>query len=244
MDRLDQMTAYVAILEEGSLAAAARRLGSSPPAVSRALVALEERLGVPLIRRTTRRLAPTEAGLRYFKTCQRLLADIEAADREATGEGGEPHGLLRVTAPLLFGRMYVAPVVTAFVERHREARAELMLIDRIVDLIDEGVDVAIRIGQLPDSSLVARKVGQVCRVLVASPDYLARRGTPHTLRDLASHDVIAFSIRVLSSLSVPSASLRRSSPMNSGAVSWRNRRKRQNRLGTGTDVSLQVGSNT
>jgi DNA-binding transcriptional LysR family regulator len=193
MDRLDQMTAYVAILEEGSLAAAARRLGSSPPAVSRALVALEERLGVPLIRRTTRRLAPTEAGLRYFKTCQRLLADIEAADREATGEGGEPHGLLRVTAPLLFGRMYVAPVVTAFVERHREARAELMLIDRIVDLIDEGVDVAIRIGQLPDSSLVARKVGQVRRVLVASPEYLARRGTPHTLRDLAGHDVIAFS---------------------------------------------------
>lgn len=193
MDRHDQMAAYVAILEEGSLAAAARRLRSSPPAVSRALAALEERLGVRLIRRTTRRLAATDAGLRYFRTCQRLLAEIDAAEREAAGEGAAPRGLLRVTAPLLFGRIYVAPVVTAYVQRFPEARAELMLIDRVVDLIDEGLDVAVRIGRLPDSSLLARKVGSVRRVLCASPDYLARRGTPTALRDLARHEVIAFS---------------------------------------------------
>jgi DNA-binding transcriptional LysR family regulator len=193
MDRYDQMTAYVAILEEGSLAAAARRLGSSPPAVSRALAALEERLGVPLIRRTTRRLAATDAGQRYFATCQRLIAEIDQADREAAGESAAPHGLLRVTAPLLFGRLYVAPAVTEYVRRFPETRAELTLVDRIVDLIDEGLDVAVRIGQLPDSSLVARKVGAVRRVLCASPDYLARKGTPRTLRDLAAHDVVAFS---------------------------------------------------
>ena len=192
MDRIGEMSAFVAIIEEGSLAAAARRLGRSPPAVTRALAAMEQRLGARLIQRTTRRLAATDAGQRFFVACQRLLAQLEEIEQAATGEGAAPRGRLRVTAPSLFGRLHVAPIVDAFIDRFREVQVELVLLDRVVDLIEEGFDVAVRIGHLPDSSLIVRKVGSVRRVLCASAGYLKRAGVPQLPQDLVRHDIVAF----------------------------------------------------
>jgi DNA-binding transcriptional LysR family regulator len=188
MDRLEELEIFIAILDAGSLAGAARRLRRSPPAVTRSLVALEERIGTRLVERTTRRLAPTEAGKRLAEQARRLLADYTAAVRE---DAAAPlRGLLRVTAPVVFGRRHVAPVVNSYLDRYPEMQVELMLNNRNLDLIDEGLDVAVRIGRLPDAGLVARRVGEVRRVLVASNAYLARRGTPQTLAELAQHDII------------------------------------------------------
>src|SRR5262245_57894889 len=191
MDRFGDMATFVAIMEEGSLAAAARRLGRSAPAVTRTLAVLEQRLGARLIQRTTRRLAATEAGERYFAACQRVLAEV-AEIEQATAGAGAPRGRLRVTAPSVFGRLHVMPVVNAFIARFAEVQVELVLLDRVVDLIEEGIDVAVRIGHLPDSSLTVRRVGVVRRVLCASPAYLKRAGTPQAPHDLARHDLVAF----------------------------------------------------
>jgi DNA-binding transcriptional LysR family regulator len=193
MDRLDQLRLFVAVLDGGSLAAAARKLRRSPPAVTRALAELEARLGVRLIERTTRRLAPTEAGRRLAEQARRLILDFEEAMGEAAGEGTRPRGRLRIAAPLAFGRIHVAPIVTAFLDAYPEVSAELSLADRVVDLVEEGIDVAVRIGQLGDTSLVARRVGAVRRVLAASPNYLAEHGTPRRPADLAAHELILFS---------------------------------------------------
>ena len=188
MDRLQELAVLVAVIDHGSLAAASRRLRQSPPAVTRALAALEERVGVRLIERTTRRLAATEAGRAFAERARVLLNDYNSA---VTGLAETPlRGLLRVTAPLQFGRRHVAPLVIGFLATFSEIQVELVLNDRNLDLIEEGLDVAVRIGALADSALMARRVGEVRRILVASPAYLAQRGMPSEPADLASHDTI------------------------------------------------------
>jgi DNA-binding transcriptional LysR family regulator len=188
MDRLDEMAMLVAVLDTGSLTAAGRRMRRSAPAVTRTIAALERRVGARLVERTTRRLAPTEAGAALADRARAVLdlydeamrAPVEAALR----------GTLRVTAPVVFGRRHVTPCVLAFQAAHPDLRVELELADRNLDLIEDGLDAAIRIGQLTDSGLIVRRVGAVRRVLVASPDYLAAHGTPVTPADLAGHATI------------------------------------------------------
>lgn len=193
MDRLDELAVFVRIVEEGSLVRAAARLRRSPPAVTRALASLEDRIGLRLVDRTTRRLAPTEAGRALYDKARGLMADYEAA---TAGTPGAPvRGLLRITAPVQFGRRHIAPIIGRFLDTHDGVEVELLLNDRNVDLIDEGVDVALRIGPLVDSTLSARPVGQVRRLWVASPAYLARRGAPRTPSDLMRHEAILGTLR-------------------------------------------------
>lgn len=192
MDRLREMEVLVAVVEAGSFVGAASRLGASPPAITRAVASLEGRLGVRLLVRTTRALRLTDAGQRFVDHTRRLLGEIDAAERDALGETGEPSGHLTLTASLTFGRMVLAPIVTAFLAAHPKVTASVGLHDRVVDLLDEGIDVAVRIAELPDSSLVARRVGEVRRLLVAGPDYLARCGAPESPTQLKAHAVIAF----------------------------------------------------
>jgi DNA-binding transcriptional LysR family regulator len=188
MDRLDELAIFVAIVDAGSLVSAARRLRRSPPAVTRALSSLEDRIGQRLVDRTTRRLAPTEAGSTLVERARALLAGYEEV---LVGVSQAPiRGVLRITAPVQFGRRHVAPIVSAFLNEYPDVRVELSLNDRNLDLIEDGLDLAVRIGPLADSSLVARQVGSVRRVVVASPAYLARRGVPRTPADLATHDTI------------------------------------------------------
>ncbi len=193
MDRIDAMTAFVAALDEGSLAGAARRLGRSPAAITRAVALLEERLGTRLLHRTTRALHLTKAGERYLAACRAILAELAEADQLAAGERTDPRGLLSLTAPVTFGRLHVAPLVEELLEANPKLEARLLLVDRVVSLIDEGHDAAVRIGQLPDSSLVATRVGEVRRVVCASPDYLAAHGAPLLPADLAGHRIVSFS---------------------------------------------------
>lgn len=197
MDRLDDLAIFVRIVEDGSLARAASRLRRSPPAVTRALAALEARLGVRLIDRTTRRLAPTEAGRLLHDKARGLLGDYEAATlgvREAP-----VRGLMRIAAPVQFGRRHVAPIATAFLEAHADLEIELLLNDRNVDLIEQSIDVAVRIGPLADSSLTARPVGELRRLWVASPAYLRGRGTPRTPEELAHHEAVLGTFRTAQS---------------------------------------------
>jgi len=188
MDRLEELATLVAIIEAGSLVAAARRLQKSPPAVTRALTGLEDRMGLRLVERTTRRLSPTDAGSALADRARSLLADYEQL--LAGASQARLQGVLRITAPVQFGRRHVAPIVSAFLNQHPEVRVELTLNDRNLDLVEEGLDLAVRIGPLADSSLVARTVGSVRRVVVASPAYLAARGVPRVPSDLATHDTI------------------------------------------------------
>lgn len=190
MDRLDSLAIFVAVAEEGSFVSAARRLHRSPAAVTRAVAALEDRLGTRLLNRTTRAVALTDAGARFLDRCRRALGEFEALELSAAGEQGELRGLLTVTAPEIFGRLHVLPIAQAFLAEHGGMRLSLLLVDRVVSLVDEGVDVGVRIAHLPDSSLRAIYVGDVRRVACASPRYLAARGTPKTPKDLARHDVI------------------------------------------------------
>ncbi len=192
MDRLDAMQAFVAVADLQGFAPAARKLGLSPSAVTRLVAALEDRLGARLLQRTTRSVALTDAGARYLERARRILADIEEAESAAEGERTTPRGRLVISAPVGFGRLHVSPVVTAYLQRHREASCDLRLSDRMVNLVEEGVDAAVRIGHLPDSTLVARHVGQMRRIVVASKAYLKARGEPKAPRDLASHDTIQF----------------------------------------------------
>jgi DNA-binding transcriptional LysR family regulator len=188
LDRLDELAIFVRIVEDGSLARAARRLRRSPPTVTRALAALEQRMAVRLVDRTTRRLAPTEAGLALLERARVLLAEYEAAT--AGAPDAAVRGVLRITAPVQFGRRHVAPIVTRFLDAHPEVEVELMLADRNLDLVDEAIDVAVRIGHLADSSLIVRKVGEVRRLWVASPGYLEARSVPRRPADLARHDIL------------------------------------------------------
>jgi DNA-binding transcriptional LysR family regulator len=193
MDRLDAMAAFVAIADLGGFSVAARKLDRSPASITRAIAFLEDGLGTTLLRRTTRSVRLTDAGDRYLAVCRRILADVAEAEQAAAGERVTPRGLLSVTAPVAFGRTHVRPIVDAFISANAEVQARLTLVDRVVNLIDEGIDVAVRIGPLPDSSLVATKVGEVRRLLVASPRYLARRGTPRSPSELGDHDCVTVS---------------------------------------------------
>jgi DNA-binding transcriptional LysR family regulator len=190
MDKLRAMRTFVAIADAGSLTSAARVLGSSLPAVVRLLAALEAELGARLFQRTTRRIALTEVGRRYLDRCRAVAVLIEEAEAEVRSEQTEPRGTLVVTAPVLFGTRHVANGVTAFVQQYPEVHVDFQLLDRMVNLVEEGIDVGVRIGALDDSTLIARHVGSMRRVTVAAPSYLARRGSPAHPRELASHDCI------------------------------------------------------
>ena len=192
MDRLDSWTIFVAVAERGSFADAARHLGRSPAAVTRAVAALEHHLSTRLLNRTTRSVALTDAGARYLDGCRRILSVFEELEAAAT-ERRRPRGLLNVTAPVMFGRLHVLPIVRDFLAQYPEVDVRLLLLDRVVSLIDEGLDVGIRLGHLPDSSLRAIRVGHVRRAVYASPDYLAQHGTPRTPQDLGNHGCIACS---------------------------------------------------
>jgi DNA-binding transcriptional LysR family regulator len=192
MDRLEAMTAFVAVADLRGFAAAARRLGMSASGVTRLVAALEERLGTRLLQRTTRQVTLTDAGARYLERARRILADVGEAESAAQAERTVPSGRLAVTAPNVFGRLHVAPLVCAYLSKHAGVTAELTFTDRIVNLVEDGVDVAVRIGQLDDSSHVARGVGATRRVVVAAPRYLKRRRAPETPGAIASHDVIQF----------------------------------------------------
>ncbi len=187
------MRVFVTVADAGAFTRAARELRTSPPSVTRAIAALEERLGARLFERTTRVVRLTDAGRAFVPECRRILAAVEEAEARVTGAFVEPRGELAVTAPALFGRTHVMPIVIDFLRRHAEVRARLAFVDRIVDLVEEGFDVAVRIGHLPDSSLTALRVGSVRQLVCASPRYLAERGIPRTLHALAKHDAIALS---------------------------------------------------
>jgi DNA-binding transcriptional LysR family regulator len=192
VDRLTPMLIFARIVEGGSLSAGARAVGKSLPAVCRSLAQLEKRLGERLLHRTTRRIALTEAGMEFYERCRRIAAEIEEAEAAVGARNIEPKGVLAVSAPLLFGRMHVAPVVVEYLRRYRKASVSLILADRLVNLVEEGMDVAVRIGELADSTLVARRLGASPRVVCASPEYLTRHGEPARPRDLARHECVRF----------------------------------------------------
>ena len=194
MDRLESMGILLAVVDAGSLSAAARQLGMPLANVSRKVAALESHLGTRLLHRTTRQLSLTEAGGAYVAACRRILDEIGEAERTATGEYTTPKGELTITAPVVFGRLHIVPVVAAFLAQYPEIEIKLVLTDRVMHLMDEQVDVAVRIGELPDSSFVATRVGTVRRVVCASPAYLARHGTPATPGDLAAHACVSFEV--------------------------------------------------
>ena len=193
MDRLDEMAIFVAVLQYGSLAEAARKLHRSPPAITRAIASLEHRFGARLVERTTRSLAPTEAGARLAEKARLLLSQYQDAVQD-TAET-QLSGLLRITAPVQFGRKHVAPLVMEFLAQNPDMQIEMTLNDRNLDLIDEGLDLAVRIGHQDDSGKVARKVAEVTRVLVASPAYLAQHGEPRHPSELAGHQTVMGTLR-------------------------------------------------
>jgi len=194
MNRLESMSILLAVVDSGSLSAAARRLGMPLATVSRKVGELESHLKTRLLHRTTRQLSLTEAGSSYVGACRRILEDIGEAERAATGEYASPKGELVVTAPVVFGRLHVVPVVADFLAHYPEINVSLVLTDRVVHLMDEHADVAIRIGELPDSTLMATGVGAVRRVICASPAYLAAHGVPTRPHDLAGHECITFEV--------------------------------------------------
>ncbi|WP_323000740.1 LysR family transcriptional regulator [Denitromonas sp.] len=193
MDQLKLMRLFVAIADEGSLTGAAEALGTSQPSVVRGLARLEAHLGVRLFHRSTRRIALTDEGRRYLADSRQILGALAEADAGMRAELSDPTGLLRITAPVQFGQMYVAPMLNRLVAHHPKLQAELILFDRVVNLVEEGFDAAIRIGALEDSSLVARTLGVVRRVVVASPGYLARHGRPSHPGELRDADCVGFS---------------------------------------------------
>lgn len=187
------MKVLVAVADTQGFASAARQLAMSPPAVTRTINELEAHLGVRLLARTTRVVRLTEPGERHVQDCRRILAELEEADASVAGLHGAPRGRLVVTAPALFGALHVTPIVTEYLQRYPEVSATCLFLDRIVHLVEEGVDVAVRIGELPDSSLQAVRVGAVRRVICAAPGYLAQHGTPQRPDDLAAHCTIVAS---------------------------------------------------
>jgi DNA-binding transcriptional LysR family regulator len=194
MDRIDAMQAFVAVADLKGFAPAARKLGLSPSGMTRLIAALEDRLGARLLQRTTRSVTLTDAGSRYLARVRRILGDIEEAEAAAEGERTRPSGRLVLSAPVGFGRLHVSPVLSAFLKRYPEVSGELRLEDRIVNLVEDGIDLAVRIGHLPDSSVVARHVGEMRRIVVASHGYLKRRGEPKRPEAIASHETIQFGV--------------------------------------------------
>ncbi|GAB3029199.1 LysR family transcriptional regulator [Bowmanella dokdonensis] len=190
MDRFHQLRVYVAVVEEQGFQAAARRLNLSPPAVTRAVAALEAALGIKLLNRTTRHVRTTEVGLHYFDDARRILNELEQADEAAVGINAEPQGHLVVTAPTLFGRNFVLDCIVEYLQRYPKMQVDALFLDRMVNMLEEGVDVGVRIGDLPDSTLRARKVGSVRLVLCASPAYLKKAGLPQHPEELKAHSLI------------------------------------------------------
>jgi len=184
MDKFKAMQTFVRIADEGSLTAAARAMGSSLPAVVRSLAAYEVELGVRLFNRTTRRISLTEEGKQHLENCRHVLGALEESEAALSAGASEPAGHLTITAPVLFGQMWVSPAVTRFVQQHEKMRCSVVLLDRVVNLLEEGIDLGIRIGALDDSSLVALPIGQIRRVVVAHPAHLRKHGVPRHPRDL------------------------------------------------------------
>ena len=193
MDRFHLMSVFVAVAEEESFAAGARRLGLSPPAVTRAVATLEEHLGIKLLTRTTRFVRATDAGLRYLESARRILVEVDAADEDAAGVHAAPRGQLVVTAPVLFGSMFVMPGIVDYLERYPDVSVSALFLDRVVNLLEEGMDVGVRIGALPDSTMRAIPVGHVRRVVCAAPEYLKRHGKLKQPSQLARHTILAAS---------------------------------------------------
>lgn len=191
LDKLHLINVFVAVVDASGFAGAARKLGISPPAVTRAISELEAHLGARLLTRTTRVVRVTEAGARYVEDCRRILAELAEADESVSGLHGAPRGRLTVTAPVLFGALHVTPVMTEYLQRYPEVTASCWFLDRVVNLTDEGVDVAVRIGELPDSSLQAVRVGSVRRVICGAPAYLAAHDEPRQPEDLLGHTLIS-----------------------------------------------------
>lgn len=187
------MRAFVSVADLEGFAPAARKLGLSASAVTRLIASLENHLGARLLQRTTRSVTLTDVGARYLERARRILGDLEEAESSVQAERSKPSGRLIVSAPLMFGRLHVGPVMSAYLKQYPDVSAELRLSDRTVSLVDEGIDLAVRIGHLADSSVIARAVGDMRRVVVASPRYLKAHGTPQKLSDLADHEVIQFS---------------------------------------------------
>lgn len=192
MDRLESMSILVAAAEAGSLSAAARRLAIPLSTVSRKVSELETRLNARLLVRSSRKLTLTDAGRAYVEACKRILEDVNESERAASGEYSAPKGELVVTAPIVFGRLHMLPVAMDFLKTYPDVHIRCVLTDGVVNLLEEHVDVAIRIGDLPDSSLIASRVGSIRRVVCGSPDYFSARGTPQRIDDLSAHDCITF----------------------------------------------------
>ncbi|RZL89423.1 MAG: LysR family transcriptional regulator [Variovorax sp.] len=203
MDRIDAMKVFVATLNEGSLAGAGRKLGKSPAAVSRAIAFLETHVGAELLHRTTRSIKLSESGERYAVACRRILTDLEEADMVAAGERSAPRGMLTITAPVAAGEKLLRPLLDAFMDKFPDVSVRLQMLDRPANLVDEGIDVALRIAHLADSTLVALRVGEVRRVLAASPRYLARHERITQPADLAEHQIIAMTHFGIDSWSFP-----------------------------------------
>lgn len=192
MDKLSAMRAFVRVVSTGSYAEAARRLGLTRSAVSKAVSELEQGLGARLLDRTTRRVTPTEAGLAYYERCIAILAQVEETEAQISRLHDEPKGVLRVNAPMSFGMMYLSAAVADFMQKYTDLKVELTLNDRFIDPLEEGVDVTVRIGELDDSSLIARRISSTAMVLVASPRYLAEHGEPKSPRELAGHRALIY----------------------------------------------------
>lgn len=192
MDKLQAMSVFVEIVERGSLTAAADALGKSLPSMVRILASLEEALQVRLLNRTTRRIALTQEGRVYLEQCRKILADVNESERTLSQSQTEPQGMITVTAPARFGEMYVTPAVTRFIKRYPKIQINLLLLDRVVDLLEEGIDIAVRIVPLHDSSLIARRIGTIRQVVCASPGVLAEYGAPSRPKELASLPCVRF----------------------------------------------------
>lgn len=191
MDRFQEMQVFISVAQEQGFAAAARRLGLSAPSVTRAVAALEQRIGTPLLIRTTRSVLLTEAGQRYLEDSRRILAELQDAEASAAGIHALPRGPLTITAPVLFGELFVTPLMVDYLQRFTEVSINALLVDRVVNMLEEGVDVAVRIGELPDSGQHAMRVGEVRRVVCAAPAFLARHGRPRHPQELRQAPVIA-----------------------------------------------------
>jgi DNA-binding transcriptional LysR family regulator len=203
MDRIDAIRVFVTVLDEGSLAGAGRKLGRSPAAVSRAIAFLESHVGAQLLHRTTRSIRTSEAGERYAVACRRILTDLEEADLVAPAQRSAPRGVLTLSAPASSDEIGLRPIVDAFLDAYPMVSARLYLLDRIVNLIDEGIDVALRVGHFPDSTMLAVTVGEVRRVIVAAPRYLELRPRVETPSDLTKHHIVAMSHFGVDSWSFP-----------------------------------------
>ena len=193
MDRIDAMRVFVTALDEGSLAGAGRRLGRSPAAVTRAIAFLENYVGTPLLHRTTRTIKLSEAGERYAAACRRVLTDLEEADMLAASESAAPRGMLNVSGPIVSGARILRPILDDYLDLYPAVKAKLLMLDRRLNLVEEGIDVALRIGHLPDSSLIAIRVGEVRQVICAAPSYLAKAPPIREPTDI-QHKIVAMTV--------------------------------------------------